>query len=566
MLRELRITNFAVIDSLTVEFSHGFHVLTGETGAGKSILIDAIALLIGGRSSTDQIRANAQEAEIEGLFFTPKDTPVWRHLQDLELSESGEEELIIRRILSRTGRNRVYLNGHLTSLSTLQRLAGVVVDIHGQHDQQSLLAPSTQLDALDTFGHLQPLREQFGVQYHAWQEQMQALVRLQQEVDQRKKQQEFIQFQYQEISEANLVPGEEEALINERTRLMHTVRLGELGEQAFHVLYERDASVLTELSSVKGRLRELEGIDHAHEEWVHICEGSLAQLQELADHLRDYLHGLEHDPDRLSEVEDRLDRIQRLKKKYGGSLDSILVEAQELKLQLDQLENSDKDIGTLKQQVEWSEKELRNLGEQLTQQRSVVAKELQQLVLKELTQLRMEGTRFEIQCQKRDGDSPFGETGCDDVEYLFSANQGEPLHPLSRVASGGELSRVMLSMKTVLAGHDLVPVLVFDEVDSGIGGAVAEVMGQRLKALGRFHQVLCITHLPQVASYAEHHFYVEKVLKKERTMIAITALDHTSRSDEVARMLGGVSITKRVRDTAEEMIGGAQTKRKRRKG
>ena len=297
MLRELRITNFAVIDSLTVEFSHGFHVLTGETGAGKSILIDAIALLIGGRSSTDQIRANAKEAEIEGLFSIIKDTHVWEYLQGLELTDSEEEELVIRRVLSRVGRNRVYVNGHLTSLSTLQRLAGVLVDIHGQHDQQSLLAPSTQLNALDTFGRLQPLREQFRVQYHTWQEQSHALARLEQDISAGKKQQEFLQYQYQEISDANLSAGEEDALVLERTRLMHTVRLGELGGQAFQALHESDASVLTELSIVKGRLRELNGIDLAHEEWVQLCEGTLAQLQELANHLRDYLHGLEQNPE-----------------------------------------------------------------------------------------------------------------------------------------------------------------------------------------------------------------------------------------------------------------------------
>ena len=266
---------------------------------------------------------------------------------------------------------------------------------------------------------------------------------------------------------------------------------------------------------------------------------------------------------RLSEVEDRLDRIQRLKKKYGGSLDSILAEAQELKLHLNQLDDSDKEIDELKQQVERSAKKLQHSGERLTKQRSMISKELEQRVMNELKQLRMESTQFMIRLEVREGESRYGESGCDQVEYLFSANQGEPLQPLSRVASGGELSRVMLSMKTVLAGHDLVPVLVFDEVDSGIGGAVAEVMGQRLKALGMFHQVLCITHLPQVASYADHHFYVEKTVRGERTVTSIEILDHSGRNDEVARMLGGVSITKNVRDTAEEMIGGAQIKKKR---
>ena len=563
MLRELRITNFAVVDSLTVEFFHGFHVLTGETGAGKSILIDAIALLIGGRSSTDQIRANAQEAEIEGLFSVPKNSRIEEQLQGLDLCELGEEDIIIRRVLSKTGRNRVYLNGHLTSLSTLQRFAGVLVDIHGQHDQQSLLSPATQLDALDTFGHLLPLREQFKLQYCQWQQQTRELAKLEQERHQGKKQQEFLQFQYQEISDAKLQPGEEESLARERTRLMHSVRLGELGEQAFHALYEDDGSVLSGLSVIKGQLKELHGIDHSQEEWVQICEGARIQLQELATYLRDYLHGLDHDPDRLAEVETRLDRIQRLKKKYGGSLESILAEAEELKQQLDRLDTSDQEIEALTQKVESGREELRRLGTQLTKKRLAASRELEKCIGSELVGLRMENTQFTIQRESRGTGDQFSETGCDRIEYLFSANKGEALQPLSQVVSGGELSRVMLAMKTVLAASDLVPVLIFDEVDSGIGGAVAEVMGERLKALGAFHQVLCITHLPQVASQADHHIFVEKRVEGERTITTVEMLGEKTRSEEIARMLGGVTITKRVRETAKEMIGGAQLKKRR---
>ncbi len=566
MLRELRITNFAVIDSLTVEFSNGFQVLTGETGAGKSILIDAIALLMGGRSSPDQIRAHFTEAEIEGVFTISEDTPVWKHLQALELG-SQDQEVLIRRIISHTGRNRVYVNGHLSSLSMLKRLAGVLVDIHGQYDQQSLLASSTQLEALDSFGHLHAQREQFREQYHGWRDQVQAFARLQAEVDQQKKQQDFLEFQFREISEANLVSGEEEHLVHERNRLMHTVRLGELGAQAFQSLYERDTSILSELSAVKARLRDLQDIDPSHEEWVQVCEGSMAQLDELANHLRDYLHGLDQDPERLSDVEDRLDRIQRLKKKYGGNLDSILEEAQDLKQQLEQLEDSGKSLEDLNAEIMERLDELRGLGDRLSRQRATCAEQFQEQVSQELGHLWMRETQFVVHCQKREGDESFEETGYDDIEYLFSANKGEPLLPLSQVASGGEISRVMLALKTVLAGRDVVPILVFDEVDSGLGGAVAEVMGQRLKALGAYHQVLCVTHLPQVAAYADHHYAVEKLMKKGRTVIGVKALDQKGREKEVSRMLGGVSITKRVRDTAEEMLGEGQAKKRQvRKG
>ncbi len=557
MLTELRITNFAVIDHVSLDFSGGFHVFTGETGAGKSILIDAIALLLGGRASVDHIRAEAEEAELEAAFSLPPRGPVIDRLRDLDDLELPGGELIIRRVLSRSGRHRIYLNGRLIPLHVIQDLAGILVDIHGQHDQQSLLSAESQRDALDGFGHLRRLGHDYRRRYQDWRTGQRLLEELTREAEEGSRQEEFLRFQCREIEDAAVQPGEEEALLVERNRLAHAHRIEELGEEAYRVLYGGQSSVLEGLGVIGDRLRELSSIDPGAARWGTPCEAATVELRELAHEIRDYLQRLERDPARLVSVEERLDRIQRLKRKYGGSVEAVLSQAEELKTQLERLASSQSRIGELRERVTRDYAELESVAAELSEGRQRVAGDLGGRVRKELAALRMENTRFQVEVRQDAGDTGLTANGRDRVEYLLSANQGEPLLPLSKVASGGELSRVMLALKTVLAESDRVPVLIFDEVDAGVGGATAEVMGRRLKALGAYHQVFCITHLPQIASHADRHLLVEKAVRQNRTVTHVKPLDQEGRQEEIARMLGGVRITGAVRRTAEEMIGDA---------
>ena len=556
MLTELRIAHFALIDRLSLQFSTGFHVLTGETGAGKSILVDAIALLIGGRASTDQIRSDAEEATLEASFTLPASSPLLHELRDQELLGADDTDIIVRRILSRSGRHRLYLNGSLTPLHTLQRLAGTLVDIHGQHDQQSLLSPKRQLELLDAFGDLIALRQRVTRQYEVWRHRQRELSEAERVFHERRTQEDLIRYQYEELVEADLKPAEDEALIAERGRLAHVRRLVELGQQAYDVLYAGDQSVLAGLALVGERVKELVTIDPEQSEWSAISQGAVVQLRELAHRLNAYRQQLDQDPDRLIQVEERLDHIQRLKKKYDTTLDGLVIKTSELKQQLDAFCSSEKRCADLRDLVAIDLRELASLCEQLTHGRRRASEQLQQRITKELSALRMDQTALHIQVIPTEEES-IGPTGRDRIEFLFSANPGEPLMPLAKVASGGELSRMMLAIKTVLADTDTVPVLIFDEIDTGIGGAVATVMGQRLRALAKYHQVLCITHLPHIASHATSHYLVEKISEKKRTVTRVTLLDRAARQAEIARMVGGLTVTKAVRETAAQMINEA---------
>jgi DNA repair protein RecN (Recombination protein N) len=556
MLTELRISNFALIDRLNLEFSTGFHVLTGETGAGKSILIDAIALLIGGRVSTDQIRSDAQDAVLEASFTLPASHPVLHELREQELLGAAETDVIVRRMLSRSGRHRIYLNGNLIPLHTLQRLAGTLVDIHGQHDQQSLLSPKMQMELLDAFGDLVDLRQRVRRQYEVWRQRQHDLGEAEQVFHERRTREDLLRFQYGELVAAELKAAEDELLAAERQRLAHARRLVELGQEAYEVLYAGDQSVLAGLAHVGERLKELVTIDSAQSEWSTLCEGAVIQLRELSHLLNAYRQRLEQDPERLMQIEERLDHIQRLKKKYDTTLEGLLIKADELKQQLDVFSSSEAHCAELRDLAARDLRELSSLSEQLTQGRRRASERLEQRITKELRALRMDRTNLHIKVSPTEDDT-YGPSGRDRIEFLFSANPGEPLMPLAKVASGGELSRMMLAIKTVLAATDTVPVLIFDEIDTGLGGAVATVMGQRLRALARYHQVLCITHLPQVASHATSHYLVEKTIEEKRTVTRVMPLDRAGRQGEIARMVGGLTVTKAVRETAAQMISEA---------
>ncbi|CAE6787387.1 DNA repair protein RecN [Nitrospira defluvii] len=561
MLTELRISNFGVIEQLAVTFGSGFIVFTGETGAGKSLLIDAVTLLVGGRASADQIRAQADEADLEAAFQLSPEHPLLQLLQTKGFARPGETDIVIRRVISRTGRNRTYLNGNLCPVHVLEELGGSLVDVHGQHEQQSLLSPSAQLDALDAYGRLQKLRQEYHDARALWGKRVGELEALTAQIARRREREDLLRFQFQEITEAAIEAGEDVRLDQERPRLMHSQQLGDLADQLHELLYAGEQSVLSQLASARKLVSRMETIDAAVSDWVSSVEDAVVPLRELAAQIRHYRDQVDANPARLAEIEQRMDRLHRLTKKYGGSLDAVLVLQESLRAQLDQLDTAETQLKELTRAVDEGRRRLSEAAERLTRKRVEAAKTLTALVTKELGALRMERTRFAVVVSQVAGDEPYGQTGQDVVEFAFSANPGEPVKSIAKVASGGELSRVMLALKTILAESDRVPVLIFDEVDAGVGGAVAEVMGARLRDLSRHHQVLCVTHLPQVGSQAHAHYVVEKQVRQKRTVTQVRQLTSQEREEEIARMLAGVTVTKTARAAAAEMIESARDRR-----
>lgn len=556
MLTELRITNFAVIERLSLIIDSGFTVLTGETGTGKSLLIDAVALLIGGRASSDQIRFGEDEAQLEASFEIPLTHPLLQRLRVREVLGPQDSQLIIRRIIARSGKNRVYLNGVLSPVHVLEEFAGTLIDIHGQHDQQSLLSNSAQLEVLDAFGRLLDLRSQYRSTHREWvrfrEERAELAARLQQQTQQ----EDLLRFQQQELDEAACRIGEEELLQAERHRLGSSRRLVELASEAQERIQGDVYGILANLVLMERALGELSQIDPEMESTVRFASEAKVLLKEVADSLRGYSESLDADPMRLTAIEDRLAVIQKMKKKYGGTIEAVLETHNRVKQELEQLLGADSEIDRYDRLIEERQQNVLVLARALSKKRADAAKRLTKLVDKELNALKMGSVRFLVQVMPSGPDENYGPDGADRVEFLLSANAGEPLKPMSRVASGGELSRVMLALKSVLVDIDHVPVLIFDEIDTGVGGAVAATIGKRLRELGRYHQVLCITHLPQVASQAQHHFSVEKSEVNGRTVATVRSLTGMSREGEIARMLGGERITQKTRSAAAELIAG----------
>ena len=554
MLTELRISHFALIDHLELEFSPGFQVFTGETGAGKSLLVDALILLLGGRASAEHIRSGAREATLEAVFSLAGNVPILEKLKEWDLLPAGTQDLLLRRTLSREGRSRMYVNGRLVPLHQVVELGAWLVDIHGQHEQQSLLSSKVQMHVLDAFGGLLALRDEYATHYHQWQDLVRAVADVTQRSKERQEREEFLRFQSEELAKAQLVPGEDETLVREHRKLQNSGRLLEIVNQAYDLLYRNQASILSQLTEVRKLAQELGTIDENVRNWNESINGGIAQVEELVWATRNYKDGFDHDPARLAQIDERLALLQRLKKKYRESLEGLLNRHTRMQSELEELANIEERTQSLQQRVSQARQDTWAVGRKLSESRQAVAKKLEKHVATELAQLKMEKSRFHVGITMASQEEHAGSTGLDQIEFTFCANPGESLQPLARVASGGELSRLMLAMKTVLASVDQVPVLIFDEVDMGIGGNVAATMGQRLKALGQTHQVMCITHLPQIAAHADHHYLVKKESVNKRTVATVTRLRAEDREEEIARMLGGTTITPTVRKAAGEML------------
>jgi DNA repair protein RecN (Recombination protein N) len=538
MLRFLSIRNLAVIDRLELEFEPGLTVLTGETGAGKSILVGAVGLLVGGRASAELVRTGEDQAAIEAVFEGP-----------------GGEELVVRRdISSQSGRSRAFMNGALVTSTALRDAAAQLVDLHGQHEHQVLLDPASHLDLLDAFAGLETEREKVEVAFARVQSLTAERERLALDIREKARREEYLQFQLTEIRRAAPKPGEDDELTTSRQVLTNAERLQRLCAEAYTGLYEGDAAALPALATVWKRVGELASIDPQFEPYLSARETVKAQLEDLAYLLRSYSAGFDASPARLQEVEDRLAVLERLKKKHGPRLQDVIDTEASLTRELGSLEQSGQRASELDGELEAARTAYLRLAEALSAKRQSAAKTFSERLVASLGDLAMTRTRCEVRFAAPRGQEGWTARGVDEAEFYISPNPGEDLRPLARIASGGELSRLMLALKTLASTDAPGKTLIFDEVDAGIGGTVADIVGARLRELAGECQVLCITHLPQIAAYGGTHYRIEKALKGGRTVTSVTRLAVREREDELARMIAGSEISASVRASAREML------------
>ena len=563
MLKELRIKNYAIIDELSIDFKAGLNILTGETGAGKSIIIESLGLILGERASDESIRSGEDSAAVEAVYDISK----IKNIKE-KLSESGIEtennELIIRRQISRSGKNRSYINNSAVNLSLLKDIGDMLVDIHGQHEHQTLLHPENHSIVLDLFGNILPLREKCRENYSNLQNLQREVNELINKERERVQKIDLLNFQKEEIDKAELNTDEDEELKREKNLIQNAERLHRYATESYDILYSSEGSVTEKLNTVITAIGELSRIDSSTEKILNDGREVLFQIEDLASRIRDYSDKIEFNPNRLSEIDDRLAEITALKRKYGANIEDILNYRKKIDEDLEILSKSQERMDRLTTEIEKLKKEMEDTLMKLAREREKASDRFESMIEKELKELKMEKVRFKVNFSYEDDDSSFIKykeksvklfpEGIGKIEFFFSPNIGEDLKPLSKIASGGELSRVMLSIKNILTNKDSIPVLIFDEVDAGIGGGVAEVVGEKLKKVSKGRQVFCITHLPQIASRADTHFQIAKKTSNGRTITSIKELKGEERVEEIARMAGGKIITDTVRRHAEEMI------------
>jgi DNA repair protein RecN (Recombination protein N) len=562
MISDLTIKNFAIIDRIQARFGPGLNTLTGETGAGKSILVDAINLLLGTRASSEMIRTGREEASVEAFFDLEEGRKVpW--LKNLGLKES--EGLQVRRLIHHSGKSRAFLNGTPITLHMLEGLGEELIHIYGQHEHQHFLDPLRHIDILDGTGGLLGRRAQFQEVYARWAKATSELGELTSRQKQRLERIEFLAFQSGEISRANLKPGEDQELAGERSRLVHSEKLHSIAHFGSEVLYGESGSVAERLKSTLQRLKEGAKVDPALGPLAASVESILFQSQDVASSLRAYREKVYFDPKRLEVIESRLDELNRLKKKYGPSLADVLAYQEKI-------DGERKSLGGLEESISQWERiaaeefsRAAEMARDLSSERKSMARDLGAKLEKELSTLGMKKVRFRIEVYPEEAGETGGgpgprlnEKGMDRVEFLLSPNPGEDLKPLAKIASGGELSRIMLAMKRIFAEESSVGTLIFDEVDAGIGGGIAEIVGRKLKEISCQHQVFCITHLPQIACFADSHYRVSKKESGGRTYVEVKELTDEERLEEIARMLGGVKITEKTLEHAREMLKSAK--------
>jgi DNA repair protein RecN (Recombination protein N) len=567
MLRELRIRNLAVIEEVAVPFGPGFNVLTGETGAGKSILIDAILLLLGGRAQLELIRTGADGARIEAVFDVDPRGPVAQFLDEAG-APLDDGELILKRELLRSGRSRAFANDSPCTLALLDRIGTHLVELHGQHEHQLLLQAGRQLDLLDQYADAVDEREAMGALVKEWQSAREEMDQLRESERDRAQREDLYRFQLSEIDGARLQPGEEENLRAERRRLQHAERLAEGLSQLLVSLYDDRDSALTRFHRAEQMLTDLGKIDPDLTAPAEHLASARVHLEEAVAAMRSLRDRITFDPGRLEEIDARLDALTKLKRKYGESVEAILSHREKVADELMLLERHDETVAALEERLGTLATRAAATALALSARREEAARRLERLVQKEIRGLGMEKAIFRVSLHRERGAASgliAGESGwrvtprgVDQAEFLLSANPGEEPKALTRVVSGGELSRTMLGLKVILARVDQTPSLVFDEVDSGIGGRIADVVGQTLRRTAEGRQVLCVTHLPQIAAYGHHHLLVTKSVRGSRTQTDVLPLDDRQRVEELARMLGGEQVTETARRHAKTLFAEAQ--------
>lgn len=553
MLLELIVENYAVVEQSRIRFQEGLNVLTGETGSGKSIVVGSLGLLLGARASGDMIRSGETRARVSGIFSLTPRPEVMAMLAEAGIDEASDGELIVEREIMANGKSRAFVANRPVTTAFLRQLAPALGDIHGQNEQQSLFSAQPQRNLLDAYAEAEELRGQVGRLYSEWRDLGDQLEELDRGEQEKLRLLDLWSFQRKEIDNVQPKPGEDVDLEAERRILQNMTRLQESAGAAFAVLYEAPESATTQLRQALKRMDELMRIDESVAETAASMKQASVLMDDAAYALRDYVGRLEGDPARLEEVESRLAALDRLKRKYGKTLQDVLAFRDDVAKRIDEVENSAERRAALEKQRGEVAKEYEKSAEELSRLRSAAAAKLSKQVEGELKSLAMAGTRFQIVLSQ----GGWTAAGVDQIEFLVSPNRGEELKPLEKIASGGELSRIALALKTALGDTDSdrgVTTLVFDEVDAGVGGAAAAAVGKRLKALSRTNQVICVTHLAQIAGFADHQYAVSKREKRGRITTQIEELGHQERAREIGRMLSGEHITPEALKQAEQLI------------
>ncbi len=571
MLRLLNIVNFAVIDRLQVEFSPGLNVLSGETGSGKSIILDALGLLLGDRSSSDFIRSGEERAFVEGVFDVQANDPLLELLSNAGI-DVREQEILIRRELVVSGRGRMFINNQVANTGLLKTIQPHLVDIHGQGDQQSLLQPDVHLNLLDAYAGAARNRVRVAMSYDNLQKIVKELEQIRQSESERLQTLDMIDFQIAEIEQANVAENEDAELEAERNLLVNAEKLAELSGEAYKCIYDDERSILSLLATVQKRIDDLAEVDGRFSAYLEQLEPVKYTLNDIAFFLGEYHGDIQSSPERLRAVDDRLMELTKLKRKYGGSLDAVIETHANLVKRKEQLLNSEEQSQLLEAQLKEALAEYEKESAALSRLRRDCSEKFEGAVSREFKDVSLGNARFSVRfggsnksqlSQKLhsligwNNDHTLRRTGVEDAEFYFSANPGEEPRSMSGVASGGELSRLMLVLKTITAPSLFPKTLIFDEIDVGIGGRVADAVGMRLKRLAKSNQVLCVTHQLQIARYADAHFLVSKDVVNGRTVTEIVELDEQGRIEELARMIGGSEVTASARKHAKELIKSA---------
>lgn len=566
MLEFLKVSNIALIDEIEIEFGGGLNLLTGETGSGKSIIVDSLGMLTGERVSSDLIKTGRETARIEGLFSVPSDSKLRRICDSfgIELDAGERVELIVRRELSLSGKNRIFVNGQLATQAALKQIGPSLVAIHGQGEQYALFDSASHMEMLDAFAGAGKERERTAESFRRLNEVRTELVSLRSSEAEKLQLLDVLRFQIDEIKRAAIRPGEDAELGEEKRRLNNVEKLSGLSGDAYSLLYEDEHSTVATLKTASRKIEELATFDTKFGDYIESIQTALAVIEDLAITARDFGTHLEFSPARLEEIENRLAEISRLTRKYDGTIETVLEHLQESETRMESIETSELREKELRAELVASRDDYLAAALKLHEKRVAAAAKYGKAVEANLKAVALEKARFEVRVEAPDKAAladpdlgAFSTHGIDRIEFFFSANPGEAPKPLSRVASGGEASRLMLILKTTAGSSGTATTAVFDEIDAGIGGRVAEAVGAKLKTLSADQQVLCVTHQPQVASKADKHFLIEKLMKKDRTSIVVRELEPAERVEEIARMLAGEKITDAARENARELIAAA---------